>query len=476
MRDMRRANAYLGASLPPRPDTTWCLMPMPSLLHRGRTLILTLVLCSAAGCGRYVQHHLDTGDNYFKQRKFRDAIGEYVKALRLEPDNWRGVRQIGLAYYQLTELKDAFAYLTKALTLHPNDPDVRVRVGNIYIANRQSKEALAQADSVLAIYPNNLEALSLRGAALMNTQEYAKAVEPYRRLAALNPKNPKSRYYFGASLLSSGDTASSRREFEAALALSPNYVDPIARLAEIDLASRRSDDAVARIKRQIVVNGRSAGLLNLLGAAYTVRGELASAEAAFLEAIQSAPNLPEPRVSLADIYAKSGRIDSAVAQLEQAIKVSPKHAPAHLLLGIIYQQQGDLAKARASYEDALAANPATVGAANNLAWLLSEKLGDPNRAFQLAEAAHQLSPNDPHVADTFGWILVKRGDFQRAVSVLKESAARVPADPGIQYHLGVASQAVGDTDSARRALRRAVDSPASFSDKEAARRALAALK
>jgi hypothetical protein len=60
--------------------------------------------------------------------------------------------------------------------------------------------------------------------------------------------------------------------------------------------------------------------------------------------------------------------------------------------------------------------------------------------------------------------------------MLKESAAKLPESPSVQYHLGVAAQKTGDTALARQALGRAVNSTTSFAERENARRALVGLR
>ena len=52
-------------------------------------------------------------------------------------------------------------------------------------------------------------------------------------------------------------------------------------------------------------------------------------------------------------------------------------------------------------------------AANNLAWVLAAHGGDKDKALALAQIATELVPEDPHVSDTLGWILYRRGVPQR---------------------------------------------------------------
>src|SRR5262249_11609865 len=131
--------------------------------------------------------------------------------------------------------------------------------------------------------------------------------------------------------------------------------------------------------------------------------------------------------------------------------------------------------ARDAYEQVLKVNANFALALNNLAVIYSEQLGQPDKAFDLAKKAREASPNEPHTADTFGWISFKRGDYAGALRVLQESATKLPDSAEISYHLGMASYMVGDEASARVALEKAVAASADFSGKEEARKRLALL-
>jgi Flp pilus assembly protein TadD len=75
-----------------------------------------------------------------------------------------------------------------------------------------------------------------------------------------------------------------------------------------------------------------------------------------------------------------------------------------------------------------------------------------------------------------GWIFYNRGVYQRALALLKESAAKLPENPEIQYHLGMAALKAGDTEIARRSLAKATAAPTHFAGKEEARKTLTQLK
>jgi tetratricopeptide (TPR) repeat protein len=437
---------------------------------------LTVLATLLVGCGRYAASHIERGDRYFEQQLYREAIAEYRRAVRVAPDHPRGIRQLGLAHHQLGERREAYNYLEKAVKLEPNDREARLALGSMYLDDRRPADAIKQAEAVLTKEPANLEALNLLGSGRLITGEHEKAIAAFRSIIAAAPLDRRGPYLLGLAFTAQGKQGEAIQAFEAALALDSAFADPLIRLVELDRSAARLDQALARVKRQIGAAGDSPRLENLLGVVHLARGETEAAERAFLEAIKLEPRFSDAYVRLAELYRSTGRREQALATANAALKVDSTNLSALMVVGYTYQQQGDFALARQAYEKALVVNPAYAPAANNLAWIFAEQGINPERALALAELAKRESPNDPHIGDTLGWVLYRLGEYRKAVSVLTESAAKLPDDPGVWYHLGMALGGAGDSAAARQALSRALSSKASFPEREAASKALAALK
>jgi tetratricopeptide (TPR) repeat protein len=209
---------------------------------------------------------------------------------------------------------------------------------------------------------------------------------------------------------------------------------------------------------------------------YLARGQPQLAEAAYLRALDLDANLAGPYIQLGTIYGRSKQYDQALAKLDQSLRINPKSVPALMIKGIVLSQKGDMAQAQVAYEQLLNINPRFAPAANNLASLLAEQPGgDLEKALQLAQTAKEMLPEDPRISDTLGWILSKRGVHQRAPTLFKESAAKLPDNPEVQYHLGLAYLKTGEKENARSTLAAAVRSPGNFPGKEEARKTLAGL-
>jgi tetratricopeptide (TPR) repeat protein len=140
-------------------------------------------------------------------------------------------------------------------------------------------------------------------------------------------------------------------------------------------------------------------------------------------------------------------------------------------LGMINEQMKHFEAARDAYEKLIALAPNFAPALNNLAILYSDRFGQLDKAYDLATKAKEAT-NEPHIADTLAWILFKRGDYNGALPLLQDSAAKLPNLPEIQFHLGMTYYMLGEEEPARAALQKAVDAPAGFPAKDEARRRL----
>ena len=206
------------------------------------------------------------------------------------------------------------------------------------------------------------------------------------------------------------------------------------------------------------------------------KGELESAEVLFLKAVDLDPGLIGAYARLVSIYVTSNQLDEAIAKMQEAFEANPEDQAALMLLGTLQHQKGDIAAAEETYEKLLTSNPSFAPAASNLAYIYAERGENLDRAHELAELAREAAPEDPHIADTLGWVLFKRSTYQRAVSLLKESVSGLPNDPEVHYHLGMVYYKLDDKEAAWLALNRALELSSDFPGAEEAREVLAELQ
>src|SRR5262249_13130251 len=278
-------------------------------------------------------------------------------------------------------------------------------------------------------------------------------------------------------LLAQGQQSDARKAFERSIEIGPDYLPPIEKLVDLDIVDKHYDAALARVEKQIEKNPNLAQLWGLKGKILSAQRDFTHAEADLLKAVELDPKLEAAYVLLAQIYVASNRQEEAIAKLSAFVEKNKtaQAVPAMMQLAQIQIQQKNFAAARDAYENLLSVAPNSPLALNNLAELYSERLGELDKAYDLAKKANEAAPNEPHLADTLGWILFKKGDYGNALRLLQESASKLSDQPEIQFHAGMAHYMLGEEEPARIALRKAADASTDFPGKDEARQRLALL-
>jgi tetratricopeptide (TPR) repeat protein len=420
--------------------------------------------------------HILLGRVHLARRQSAPAIQEFRTALKAEPRFAPAHYQLGLALLQAGDVQQAKAELKEAISIAPNFGDAILALARVNLQTGAVQPVIDDLERLLASQPKLVSAQVLLALAYLSQKRPAQAAEVARKVVASAPQDPRGPDILGVSLAGQGKRDEASRAFENSLALAPAYLDPLTHLIALAVADKRWDWAIDRTQKQIALAPKSGVHQALLGDLYAARGNSKLAEEAYLKAIDLDPQLFGAYFELSNLYLRARQYDQALAKTNELIKANPTNPAPLMLSGIVYELKADIPNARSAYERALALNPRFAAAANNLAWIYSEYGGDKDKALQLAQTAKEQAPEDPRISDTLGWIMYKRGVYQRALALLKESADKLPNNPQVQYHLGMAYQQVGDRDNARKALELAVTSSESFIGKDEARKALAAVR
>jgi tetratricopeptide (TPR) repeat protein len=256
--------------------------------------------------------------------------------------------------------------------------------------------------------------------------------------------------------------------------LSPDYMPAVEQLIDLDLAERKYEAATALAQAQINKTPKAAAAWELQAKIDLSQMDLARAETNLLKAIDLDPNLPTPYLLLARVYTSSHKNQEALQKLN-ALVARTNDVLAYLQIAVIHGDLKEYDAASVAYEKVLSIDSNSTPALNNLSWIYAEQPDKIDRAYELAQRARKLLPDNPHIGDTLGWALFKKGDYPHALTILEDCAEKAPASAEIQYHLGLAHYMLDEEDSARVALQRAVASPHDFPGKNDAITRLALL-
>ena len=409
------------------------------------------------------------------QRNAAEAIPQLQGLIREQPELIAAHHHLGLAFLSIGDTAQARQVLTDAAKEAPSAWDIRTSLAAVHLTEGSYELAIESAQLALRGNSRNVRAAIILGDAYLRKGETAKAKQVFEAIIKALPREPSSHYRLGIIARTNRNDAEALTHFEEALTTNPHATEPLAMIAATKIAQGKSAEARDRVTKQLTLSPNNPSMYNLLGEQWALAKEPAKAEAAFKKAMEINDVLPAPYLNLAGLYLRTQRIDQAAKEYETALIKSPKLLSAQMMLGVIAEHKKDFPNAMNRYEEALKINPKFAPAANNLAWLMMEQGRNSDVALSYAHTAREQSPQDPNIADTLGWIYYRKGIYLKSVSLLKEAVDKLPGNPTIQYHYGMAQLKNGDTAGAKLSLQHALNMGQPFQGIEDARTTLSDL-
>lgn len=151
---------------------------------------------------------------YQNNLKTKEAIDEYLQALRLSPQMSFINVNLGTCYMNSGQLDQAVPYFQKYLQENPNAPDAAQVQGYIQQAGaRQGQQ--------------NLRGAVEQGQALLNQHKYNEAIAAFRQAIAQQPGFAPSHFYLGFALSQSGQNQEAITEFQNCLQIDPSMKEAV---------------------------------------------------------------------------------------------------------------------------------------------------------------------------------------------------------------------------------------------------------
>jgi tetratricopeptide (TPR) repeat protein len=137
----------------------------------------------------------------------------------------------------------------------------------------------------------------------------------------------------------------------------------------------------------------------------------------------------------ADLYLREKRYAEAVDAFTHALQVVPDDPDLLYGRGLAYAEIGKIDEAVADFRRLLQIKPDDIDASNALGFTLVDADRDLPEAQKLIAAARAAKPDDPSIADSWGWLQYRLGHLDEAAQVLR-SAWQTGKDADVGVHLG----------------------------------------
>ncbi len=345
----------------------------------------------------------------------------------------------GLALEMLPGTPDAETIVRDHLAAKPDSNGVRLLYVRSLLASQRLPEATAQLEELTRIAPSLAQGWLTLGALRLQRRESAAAIVALQKYI---------------EVVQASDAA-------------PDDADPAANAGAEPPATK--EDALTR------------GWL-LLSQAADQQGDLKGA-ASWLARIENPQRALEVQARRASLLAREGKIDEARELIRRMPEKSPQDARAKMLaeaqvlrdarlwgeansvldaanvkfpddVDLIYEQSmmfeklDRLADMERMLRRVIEIKPDHQHAYNALGYSLAERNVRLDEARTLIRKALELSPGEPAITDSLGWVEYRLGNRAEAIRLLRE-AYRGQPDAEIAAHLGEVLWVNGQTDEAR---------------------------
>lgn len=319
----------------------------------------------------------------------------------------------------------ARAYYEPYLQANPKARDVRLNYARFLVRERNYAEANRQFKILLEQFPDNYDVTLAVGLLSLQLKDYA-AAEAYLKRAMPLAKDPDVVKLYLGQLEEERGRFDQAKQWYASVDAGEQYLPAQIRYAGVLV--KQNDLVGARKYLRALPAAYPAQKVQLwLAEAQVLRDAKAYKESFNLlgDALKQMPNNIDLLYEQAMSAEKLNRLDVMEKNLRKVIKLKPDYAHAY----------------------------------NALGYTLADRTTRYAEARALIDKALALSPDDPFIVDSLGWVQFKSGQTQEAVATLRR-AYEIKQDPEIAAHLGEVLIAQGQREEAERVIQTALkDNP-----------------
>ena len=348
------------------------------------------------------------------------------------------------------EIEPARAQFNEAIRLRPDYTQARLAVAQIQLAKREFEPAVKTANDALAYDQTSIPAKLIRASAYLGLNRLDQARSELKQILDVNPNSQEAMIQMGVVLVNEKKYKESEDAFRKSYDLNPANSRGLMGLSEVIMAQNQPERAMQVLRAEIEK--------------YPTRLEFRLALADIEVRARKFDKVDRKSAMAADLYVRLGQTyrfagngAAAVDALQKARDILPNNAMVLNSLAQTLDAVGQPKEAKVVYESALRIESENPVALNNLAYIIAESVGgDLDQALTFAQRANQKLPQATEVADTLGWIYLKKNLPDNALEIFKNNVVKAPKNSTYHYHLAMAFYQKGDKVRAKQELQTAL--------------------
>jgi tetratricopeptide (TPR) repeat protein len=386
--------------------------------HPDKNAVLVLVKDLVKPYRPLPEAHFAVAQAALAANKYDAALAEIREALRIRPD-WEAAALFQAQALTSESRAKSLDYMKGFLAANPNAQEVRLNYARQLIGEKKFSEARAQFQQLLDDNPQNPDIAVTVALLSVQINDLDAAELQLKRVLDLNYKDPDSvRFHLG-------QINEERKRFDEAarwyLAVEGGEQFVMAHARYALMLARQERVAEARAHLQSLRAQNEAQRVQIVQAEAQLMREAKAYKESFdilKTALDAHADNPDLLYDIALAAEKLDRLDVVETSLRRLIALKPDHAQAY----------------------------------NALGYTLADRTDRLTEARDYIEKALKLSPEDPFILDSMGWVHYRLGNHAEGLQYLQRAFNQRP-DPEIAAHLGEVLWVKGNKDEAEKVWR-----------------------
>ena len=301
----------------------------------------------------------------------------------------------------------------------------------------------SEARELLVRYPDSEMVLNILGASLQSQGKVEDAIEVYDRAIKSNPKFAEAHNNKGNALKELGRGTEALASYEHAVALAPKFFAAFKNLGVALTEQGRPEEAIKAFDQAIEL--KPDFVEAYVGRVHAKR-QLQQFNEALIDhqhIIQHKPRWIDAYLNYGDSLKNLGRLDEAVAIYEKAIAINPEDGRVYNNWGVVLVIKQEYRDALAKFHKSIECDPDNISAYGRAAEML-ERLGKREDALTTFKQMFARKKQVPaRFYNNCGNILIKVGDYESAVRLIKKAISLRPEVSAFHSNCGAAHNYLG---------------------------------
>lgn len=403
-----------------------------------------------------------------REAKVDSARQRLAQLLKADIKNIDAMIEAAVIEEKAGKLPDAIRWLEKARAEPKGAQRAGIQLAELHLRSGNLDQALAVAKDTALKVPENLSVLATVARTQLAIGDARSARQTLGDMTRFANYDADSQLEVARLQMAAGNPSGAAYSLDKALSSRPNWLPALTLYAEVGIAQRDFGRAEQRIKTIAEKYPADQAATRLQGDLALARGQNGAALAAYMAALKKYPRASDLALRIFQTHFNAGEIGKGLAFLEKWNQENPGNPSVLRTIGDANLRANKLPAARAAYEQLLRQRPDDASVLNNLAQ--TALLQNDKEASSYAERALALRPNDAGILDTLGWILLRQGQLERGLALLRDARLRAPDNPEIRFHLATALNQAGRKNEAREEIGQALRGGTPFHGIDEARR------